>query len=731
MPIYEPMVIKARGGALPQYTRDSQNYVPGTGVSARVDSSAAHISAAGNDAEARALAGLGRSLRGAAEVGIRAYDEYSRSKAIQALTEYRREMNTALWGENGILTQQGEAAFNVDQQRAERARKARDRALKDAGERTKYYFGLQADEYDADTSLKAQRYAQDQRTKWELRTSEAAAQERAEFAMDHYGNENDFTKGTGEALFHVERGLKLQGYSGEALQRGIKEASSRIFRGSIERALANGDIQGAQRLLGRGGAKREDGTALHMTLGDVSWAEGALAAARDAQRDKAVAENNRRARELLKGRDEALAKARLSGDVSDLERLASDLTALGRTREAADVRRELERCAGTREIRAFAADRPLPEAADRLRQMQAERDAAQSAGDEARADSLTAQIEALHEVCRSRVRSLREDPADAAEKDRHFQLPENATPEDRIAARLDWQRKNGVSGAALRPLTVKEVDSLAAEFARAAAPATFLHRLKTSFGAQGEAVLKQLAASGKFPGTMNLIADMDEYSGALLAQAVKPGFAAQAEERAGMTEPDKKAMQNAVSRDLAGIAGTFLAAGDGESVKIIGQAAYALALQYRLQGMSLDEAAGRAVSEVFTSRYHVVGSFRVPKRCDASAVALGVQVATRELAASGDVAQETLFPEAGSLAPAEASQQVRNALERRGLWVTNGDESGLLLVVDGRFVRTKDGKPVAFSFAELERRGEAEARHAAPVGEADPEGAIRLSQGGF
>ncbi len=65
MAIYERMTLKPRAGALPEYNRQTENYVPGQGVSARVDDSAARIAGAGRECEERGLprrgkCGLGR-----------------------------------------------------------------------------------------------------------------------------------------------------------------------------------------------------------------------------------------------------------------------------------------------------------------------------------------------------------------------------------------------------------------------------------------------------------------------------------------------------------------------------------------------------------------------------------------------------------------------------------------------------------------------------------------------
>ena len=312
MAIYERMTIRGRGGALPTYQRQTGAYAPGAGVSARMDDSAARIASAGDDLEARALIRLGDTMNKAVQVGVKAYDDYSKSKATQLITQYRRDMNMALYGENGILTQKGEAALDADEQRAERARQLRDELMKDAGEHTKRYFNILADDYDADTSLKAQQYAGKERVTMMNRNDEAAAEERAENAIASYANENDFNKSLGESLWYMEQRLRRDGYSDEALRRGLKETSSKVFRGAIESALAGNDVASARRLLERGSRMHGEGEGAwsRMTADDVAWGKNAIRTKQEALQAKAEA--------AAKKREEAAEKAFVEGTSKEI-----------------------------------------------------------------------------------------------------------------------------------------------------------------------------------------------------------------------------------------------------------------------------------------------------------------------------------------------------------------------------------------------------------------------------
>lgn len=107
--IYEQMRVSrdgastpSRGRALPIYQPKGELHAPGSGVSARIDDSAARIAGAGGDAEARALAGLGNAVKGAVDVGVKAYDDYQNTKATEAYNLFQKAMNEKMYGENGI-----------------------------------------------------------------------------------------------------------------------------------------------------------------------------------------------------------------------------------------------------------------------------------------------------------------------------------------------------------------------------------------------------------------------------------------------------------------------------------------------------------------------------------------------------------------------------------------------------------------------------------------------------
>lgn len=253
MPIYERMTIRGRGGALPTYQSQQAPYVPGQGVSGRLSDSRAEIEAAGNEARMKAVAGLGKAVKGAIDVGLQAADDYAKTKATELVTKYKMGMRQSMYGDGGILTREGESAFTANADTMKRSKELRDELLHGMdGSLVAQKFNMVIDPEEAEYSLKAQEYEGKQYRVYQDRTDTAAFNEAAESAMYGYADANTFAKGTGQALHFQERILRRKGYTDEALERGLKESSSKIFAGGIEQALAANDLAAARRLLAEG-----------------------------------------------------------------------------------------------------------------------------------------------------------------------------------------------------------------------------------------------------------------------------------------------------------------------------------------------------------------------------------------------------------------------------------------------------------------------------------------------
>ncbi|WP_300907592.1 hypothetical protein [uncultured Desulfovibrio sp.] len=245
---------RGRGGALPSYQGGNQPYTPGANVSARTSDAGGSIAAAAAEASANALGNLAGAADRAVQTGVRAYEDYSKTRATQLLVEYQTRVNDAMYGDGGILTRKGDAAFDADKELARRSQEIREEVLGDyKGSLAGNFFDVRIREFDAGNMLKAQKYKGDQYDAWSFREDSAAADMFAKRAAQNYANHEEFIKDVAQAEWHIKSALKRKGYGPEAMAKGIAEARSAVLGMSIQQAIANGDMAGAERLLHKAG----------------------------------------------------------------------------------------------------------------------------------------------------------------------------------------------------------------------------------------------------------------------------------------------------------------------------------------------------------------------------------------------------------------------------------------------------------------------------------------------
>ena len=265
MPIYERMTVKGRAGALQPY-QSSQNAVAPGVTSARVSDAAAGIYARG---ASMANEGMGRFAAAVGKAGhtfLDAYEDYSKTKATELFNKYREGMNQAMDGENGIMSQVGEGAFHAGQQTMGTSHGLRADLLKDYGEgsRVAQIFDQLADPQENAYHVRAQQHGEKEYKLWQDRTDDAAAKGYFDEALANYADPDKFARGMAGALYHVEQQLVRKGYSGDALDRGMLEASSKVYKAGIEAALAQDDFAGAERMLGEGSVRMTEADRLAM-----------------------------------------------------------------------------------------------------------------------------------------------------------------------------------------------------------------------------------------------------------------------------------------------------------------------------------------------------------------------------------------------------------------------------------------------------------------------------------
>ena len=129
-------------------------------------------------------------------------------------------------------------------------------------------------------------------------------------------------------------------------------------------------------------------------------------------------------------------------------------------------------------------------------------------------------------------------------------------------------------------------------------------------------------------------------------------------------------------------------------------AAEKLAYVYVGQGMSASDAAAKAFNNTIGRNYTIEANMRIPKSLDAKQVLVGADRKFRDLP-NMEFALPTGIP--AGMAPKDAQAQYADGLKSAGIWVTSGDETGLVLYdsIARTPVRTKDGKDVRFTWAQL------------------------------
>lgn len=265
MPIYERMTVKGRAGSLQPYQSSQQAVAPGV-TSARVSDAAAGIYARGAAMQGDGLGRLGAAIGKAGHTFYNAYEDYSKTKATELFNRYRMDMNQAMDGEGGIMSQVGENAFRAGQQTMDASGKLRGELLKDYEQdsRVAQIFNQLVDPQENAYHVKAQQHGEREYKTWQNRTDEAATKGYVDQALAGYGDPQAFTQGTAGAMWHVEQQLRRQGYSGEALERGVLEASSKIYKAGIAQAIEDGDFASAERLLGEGSVRMTEADRLTM-----------------------------------------------------------------------------------------------------------------------------------------------------------------------------------------------------------------------------------------------------------------------------------------------------------------------------------------------------------------------------------------------------------------------------------------------------------------------------------
>ncbi|KAA0020720.1 hypothetical protein F0A16_02725 [Salinicola corii] len=137
-------------------------------------------------------------------------------------------------------------------------------------------------------------------------------------------------------------------------------------------------------------------------------------------------------------------------------------------------------------------------------------------------------------------------------------------------------------------------------------------------------------------------------------------------------------------------------AGGLETYTRLYQVAVKTAASYALSGESSGDAVEKVVDGI-AGKYTFSDTYRVPNTVDADAVGAGARTYINDLAA------DQLYPLEGlpGVSDEDNARQLEDAVRNSGEWVTNSDETGLDLMVNGYRVLGRDGNPVSLSWDQL------------------------------
>ena len=432
------------------------------------------------EAAGRFAVTAGRAVMTAAQ----AWDDYQTSRATQAFNAFQTSMQERMYGEDGIFTRQGEAAFSSAED-LETAMRESVQGLSESMDlnplarvklaRQVFAFGNQA-------LPRARKYAADQRLNWANGQDRASIELNQEAFLNNADDSDARMLNLNTMRESYERYAARNGLSEEEKTLGWKKIQSGAYGRLADKYISEGNLSAARRLAGED-ALWMDGEQDNLRI-RITRQEDILRAQAEANRDK-------QARTLLSGLKDAEYAARNMGDDSRLRAIAEGLQKLGMKAEAEEVLTQADFWQANRHAADYAQRQPLPDVWRKAGELQSQLKGETDTDIHRR---LSEELKVTAKIFSERVKAYQDDPAQAAASS--VTLPDDATPEDVARLRMENERANGVPPDALMPLTKVEAGQLATQWA--ALPAeqrpAFLHELQ-AYGAYAPQVMKQVGIS--------------------------------------------------------------------------------------------------------------------------------------------------------------------------------------------------------------------------------------------
>lgn len=310
-------------------------------------------------------------------------------------------------------------------------------------------------------------------------------------------------------------------------------------------------------------------------------------------------------------------------------------------------------------------------------------------------------------------KQLREDPATYVSSSPRvataLQALDSAPPESRAAAVAVYANatiaeQERLGAPTPRLLTGAQSDAIVKAFndnppERAS---DVIAGLEMEWGKHWPMVYKQLAQENKLTPAAIVIPNMkDQGSRARMASA----SALKLEDLKGLVPSgDAKDVRDKLQGYFEPAAKTLFtqSVGGMSTATTIMDQAEKLALVYRTQGKSVNDSAKQAYDEVIGWKYEFADTYRVPREQQPEMVTRGAAAALRDL---GRVA---MFDSPYPMGANNRARQSLDAIKANGYWVTNDDETGVILKVRGRdnseyTAYREDGARIEYKWQDLRR----------------------------
>ena len=327
MAIYERMTVQGRGGALPTYRGQGGSYVPGAGVNARVSGADARILASGANAQSEALGNLGKAIGISAKAGLSAYDDYSKAKAEQAAELVMKDMNAAMYGENGFMNRQGVDAAMIPKDFDVALAGSEETVVKnmELNGHSQRYLKEFVRGYSLRTKPTVERYSVTQTRDAFIRQEQAMATQFQENALLNRDTPELYLQNIRDGAASVVAALSKTGASKEEKMVAQQEYISGVFYAMAKADLDAGKTETAEKFLNEGRFNGTHRAAIEGQIRDTRMANMRLAISIDTYNDR-VAE--RRRKQLSDEAEKSLADLYVSGglSVSDVRNVRSMLS---------------------------------------------------------------------------------------------------------------------------------------------------------------------------------------------------------------------------------------------------------------------------------------------------------------------------------------------------------------------------------------------------------------------